>query len=171
MLFGTDSHTCMAGAFNEFATGIGNTDAGFVLGRTNFSAFPGSCCFKCSRSSSSIFRRTSSVKTPVRRRRREPEFVSWFYFLWCDASAQKRETPFEDLHDQRSFDALHHAEHGIPGVECFQLSVPAAQGVAQLAITSATPRAIFNGCESAGHGGDFKQADIVKASHCRPEKP
>ena len=32
MLFGTDSHTCMAGAFNEFATGIGNTDAGFVLG-------------------------------------------------------------------------------------------------------------------------------------------
>ena len=32
ILFGTDSHTCMAGAFNEFATGIGNTDAGFVLG-------------------------------------------------------------------------------------------------------------------------------------------
>jgi 3-isopropylmalate/(R)-2-methylmalate dehydratase large subunit len=32
VLFGTDSHTCMAGAFNEFATGIGNTDAGFVLG-------------------------------------------------------------------------------------------------------------------------------------------
>ncbi len=32
MLFGTDSHTCMAGAFNEFATGIGNTDAGFILG-------------------------------------------------------------------------------------------------------------------------------------------
>ncbi len=31
-LFGTDSHTCMAGAFNEFATGIGNTDAGFILG-------------------------------------------------------------------------------------------------------------------------------------------
>jgi 3-isopropylmalate/(R)-2-methylmalate dehydratase large subunit len=31
-LFGTDSHTCMAGAFNEFATGIGNTDAGFVMG-------------------------------------------------------------------------------------------------------------------------------------------
>ena len=26
------SHTCMAGAFNEFATGIGNTDAGFVMG-------------------------------------------------------------------------------------------------------------------------------------------
>ena len=32
ILFGTDSHTCMAGAFNEFATGIGNTDAGFVIG-------------------------------------------------------------------------------------------------------------------------------------------
>jgi 3-isopropylmalate/(R)-2-methylmalate dehydratase large subunit len=32
VLLGTDSHTCMAGAFNEFASGIGNTDAGFVLG-------------------------------------------------------------------------------------------------------------------------------------------
>ena len=32
VLFGTDSHTCMAGAFNEFATGIGNTDAGFIVG-------------------------------------------------------------------------------------------------------------------------------------------
>jgi 3-isopropylmalate/(R)-2-methylmalate dehydratase large subunit len=32
VLFGTDSHTCMAGAFNEFATGIGNTDAGFLMG-------------------------------------------------------------------------------------------------------------------------------------------
>jgi 3-isopropylmalate/(R)-2-methylmalate dehydratase large subunit len=32
VLFGTDSHTCMAGAFNMFATGIGNTDAGFILG-------------------------------------------------------------------------------------------------------------------------------------------
>ena len=32
VLFGTDSHTCMAGAFNQFATGIGNTDAGFILG-------------------------------------------------------------------------------------------------------------------------------------------
>ncbi len=32
VLFGTDSHTCNAGAFGEFATGIGNTDAGFVLG-------------------------------------------------------------------------------------------------------------------------------------------
>src|SRR5256885_6690417 len=31
ILFGTDSHTCMAGAFNQFATGIGNTDAGFVM--------------------------------------------------------------------------------------------------------------------------------------------
>ena len=32
VLFGTDSHTCTAGAFNEFATGIGNTDAAFVMG-------------------------------------------------------------------------------------------------------------------------------------------
>lgn len=32
VLFGTDSHTCMAGAFNLFSTGIGNTDAGFVMG-------------------------------------------------------------------------------------------------------------------------------------------
>ncbi|HUK82920.1 MAG TPA: aconitase/3-isopropylmalate dehydratase large subunit family protein [Verrucomicrobiae bacterium] len=32
ILLGTDSHTCMAGAFGEFATGIGNTDAGFVMG-------------------------------------------------------------------------------------------------------------------------------------------
>src|SRR5438067_8643551 len=32
VLLGTDSHTCTAGAFGKFATGIGNTDAGFVLG-------------------------------------------------------------------------------------------------------------------------------------------
>ena len=32
VLLGTDSHTCTAGAFNEFATGIGNTDAAFVMG-------------------------------------------------------------------------------------------------------------------------------------------
>ena len=32
ILFGTDSHTCQSGAFNQFATGIGNTDAGFILG-------------------------------------------------------------------------------------------------------------------------------------------
>jgi len=32
VLFGTDSHTCMAGAFNQFATGIGNTDAAFIMG-------------------------------------------------------------------------------------------------------------------------------------------
>jgi len=32
VLLGTDSHTCTAGAFGEFATGIGNTDAAFVLG-------------------------------------------------------------------------------------------------------------------------------------------
>ncbi|WP_287129850.1 aconitase/3-isopropylmalate dehydratase large subunit family protein [Candidatus Cyanaurora vandensis] len=32
VLVGTDSHTCNAGAFGQFATGIGNTDAAFVLG-------------------------------------------------------------------------------------------------------------------------------------------
>ncbi|MFO0799207.1 MAG: aconitase/3-isopropylmalate dehydratase large subunit family protein [Gemmataceae bacterium] len=32
VLLGTDSHTCTAGAFGQFATGIGNTDAGFVMG-------------------------------------------------------------------------------------------------------------------------------------------
>jgi len=32
ILLGTDSHTCTAGAFGQFATGIGNTDAAFVLG-------------------------------------------------------------------------------------------------------------------------------------------
>eukprot|EP00271_Cylindrocystis_brebissonii_P011513 TRINITY_DN29355_c0_g1_i1.p1 TRINITY_DN29355_c0_g1~~TRINITY_DN29355_c0_g1_i1.p1 ORF type:complete len:554 (-),score=92.79 TRINITY_DN29355_c0_g1_i1:1308-2888(-) len=32
VLFGTDSHTCNAGAFGTFATGIGNTDAGFIMG-------------------------------------------------------------------------------------------------------------------------------------------
>ena len=32
VLFGTDSHTCTAGAFGEFASGIGNTDAAFILG-------------------------------------------------------------------------------------------------------------------------------------------
>ncbi len=32
ILLGTDSHTCTAGAFGEFATGIGNTEAGFVMG-------------------------------------------------------------------------------------------------------------------------------------------
>lgn len=31
-MFGTDSHTCNAGAFGQFATGIGNTDASFVMG-------------------------------------------------------------------------------------------------------------------------------------------
>src|SRR5207245_1185240 len=31
-LLGTASHTCTAGAFNQFATGIGNTDAAFVMG-------------------------------------------------------------------------------------------------------------------------------------------
>ncbi len=32
VLFGTDSHTCTAGAFGEFATGIGNTDGAFIMG-------------------------------------------------------------------------------------------------------------------------------------------
>lgn len=32
LLVGTDSHTCTAGAFGQFATGIGNTDAAFVMG-------------------------------------------------------------------------------------------------------------------------------------------
>ncbi len=32
VLIGTDSHTCTHGAFGEFATGVGNTDAGFVMG-------------------------------------------------------------------------------------------------------------------------------------------
>ncbi|MGL4854990.1 MAG: aconitase family protein, partial [Lentisphaeria bacterium] len=32
VIFGTDSHTCSHGAFGAFATGIGNTDAGFVMG-------------------------------------------------------------------------------------------------------------------------------------------
>tara|TARA_Y100001954_G_C15828929_1_gene613855 strand:- start:1650 stop:2966 length:1317 start_codon:yes stop_codon:yes gene_type:complete len=32
ILLGTDSHTCTAGAYGSFATGVGNTDAAFVLG-------------------------------------------------------------------------------------------------------------------------------------------
>jgi 3-isopropylmalate/(R)-2-methylmalate dehydratase large subunit len=32
VIFGTDSHTCTHGALGAFSTGIGNTDAGFVLG-------------------------------------------------------------------------------------------------------------------------------------------
>jgi 3-isopropylmalate/(R)-2-methylmalate dehydratase large subunit len=32
LLLGTDSHTCTAGAFGQFATGVGNTDAAFALG-------------------------------------------------------------------------------------------------------------------------------------------
>jgi hypothetical protein len=31
-VLGTDSHTCNAGAFGQCATGVGNTDAGFILG-------------------------------------------------------------------------------------------------------------------------------------------
>jgi len=32
LLLGTDSHSCTHGAFGEFASGIGNTDAAFVMG-------------------------------------------------------------------------------------------------------------------------------------------
>jgi len=32
VLFGTDSHTCTSGAFGQFASGIGNTDAAYILG-------------------------------------------------------------------------------------------------------------------------------------------
>ncbi len=32
VMFGTDSHTCTHGAFGQFATGIGNTDAAFIMG-------------------------------------------------------------------------------------------------------------------------------------------
>ncbi|MGA3066228.1 MAG: 3-isopropylmalate dehydratase large subunit [Tepidisphaeraceae bacterium] len=32
ILLGTDSHTCTAGAFGQFSSGIGNTDAAFTLG-------------------------------------------------------------------------------------------------------------------------------------------
>ncbi|MBP5627337.1 3-isopropylmalate dehydratase large subunit [bacterium] len=36
LAIGTDSHTCTYGAFGEFSTGVGNTDAGFVLGTGKF---------------------------------------------------------------------------------------------------------------------------------------
>lgn len=32
VIFGTDSHTCTAGAFGLFSTGVGNTDAAFIMG-------------------------------------------------------------------------------------------------------------------------------------------
>jgi 3-isopropylmalate/(R)-2-methylmalate dehydratase large subunit len=32
VIFGTDSHTCTSGAFGLFSTGVGNTDAAFILG-------------------------------------------------------------------------------------------------------------------------------------------
>ena len=51
ILFGTDSHTCMAGAFNEFATGIGNTDAGFVMGTGKLSS---KCRRRCTSGSKAI---------------------------------------------------------------------------------------------------------------------
>ena len=31
-IFGTDSHTCTHGALGAFSSGIGNTDAGFIMG-------------------------------------------------------------------------------------------------------------------------------------------
>lgn len=43
VLFGTDSHTCNAGAFGQFATGIGNTDAGFILGTGKLLIKVGAC--------------------------------------------------------------------------------------------------------------------------------
>lgn len=44
VLLGTDSHTCTAGAFGQFATGIGNTDAGFVLGTGKLLLKVCGCC-------------------------------------------------------------------------------------------------------------------------------
>jgi len=32
VIFGTDSHTCTAGAFGLFSTGVGNSDAAFIMG-------------------------------------------------------------------------------------------------------------------------------------------
>ena len=32
VLIGTDSHTCTSGAFGLFSTGVGNTDAAFIVG-------------------------------------------------------------------------------------------------------------------------------------------
>ncbi|TXG72431.1 hypothetical protein EZV62_001010 [Acer yangbiense] len=48
VLLGTDSHTCTAGAFGQFATGIGNTDAGFVLGAGKLLLKVCSCSCSCS---------------------------------------------------------------------------------------------------------------------------
>lgn len=65
VLLGTDSHTCTAGAFGQFATGIGNTDAGFVLGtgklllkvgRTKTVAFQNSFPFTFSFTAQLIFK-------------------------------------------------------------------------------------------------------------------
>ena len=59
VLFGTDSHTCTAGAFNEFATGIGNTDAAFVMGTGKLLVKVPRPCASRSRARC---RRTSSAK-------------------------------------------------------------------------------------------------------------
>lgn len=45
VLLGTDSHTCTVGAFGQFATGIGITDAGFVLGTGKLLLKVGKCSF------------------------------------------------------------------------------------------------------------------------------
>jgi 3-isopropylmalate/(R)-2-methylmalate dehydratase large subunit len=46
VLIGTDSHTCTSGAFGMFATGVGNTDAAFILGTGKiWEKIPGSMKF------------------------------------------------------------------------------------------------------------------------------
>ena len=47
ILFGTDSHTSTSGAFGMFSTGIGNTDAAFILGTGKiWVKVPESMCFE-----------------------------------------------------------------------------------------------------------------------------
>ena len=47
VLFGTDSHTSTSGAFGMFSTGIGNTDAAFILGTGKlWVKVPESMCFE-----------------------------------------------------------------------------------------------------------------------------
>lgn len=46
VLIGTDSHTCTSGAFGMFSTGVGNTDAAFILGTGKiWEKIPGSMKF------------------------------------------------------------------------------------------------------------------------------